>query len=579
MDEINFTIPTDFSTLSDEALTELHGQATAAAKPLVDLVNAGERLDEGQLATLERLGEVVTQVASTREGRIATAAAATAGTQRAAAAAAVFAADESTDADEDEDDEDAAKKKAKKKADKDEEDASVQASAARPGVAAVAKHAPRRGQTVEGTDERKSYTKALAAAGQANVQAGQEFATVMDIAKAVEDSFANFGNQGDGVYLKSPVVQFRREYPAEKRVTAADDAYAIMDKIDSAGKESSLEAGSLVAAAGWCAPSEILYDLFELENGTDGLLDLPEIQVSRGGFQFSPGPDFSTLWALTGYFHQTEAQVIAGTSKPCMPIACPAFTDIRLQVEGVCITGSFLQDRGYPELVARFVRGAMVAHRRKLNVFKINQVVAGSTAVNLTVAANFGGANSIENDDISAASRILHVLEAQATDYRYKHRMAENALLEAVLPMWVKGQIRADVQRRTGTSAEEAFRITDAMMEEWMRIRGVRPQWVYDWQDAFNGGGTVGGATAIGALPVAVDILLYAAGTWVAGVADVIRLDTVYDSTNLALNQYTQLFTEEGILVAKRGFESRRIQLNIPPAGVTSAAVVMTNAA
>jgi hypothetical protein len=576
MDEIDFTIPTDFSTLSDEALTELHGQATAAAAPLVALVTKGERLDEGQLATLERLGEVVTNVAATREGRIAEAAATTGGTQRAAAAAAVFAADESDD-DEDDDEATKAKKKAKKPAD--DEDKEGVTAASRPGVAAVAKHAPKQGQTVEGTPERKSYTKALAAAGQANVPAGQEFATVMDIALAVEDSLANFGSQGEGVYLKSPVVQFRRDYPAEKRVTAADDAYAIMAKIDAAGKESSLEAGSLVAAAGWCAPSEILYDLFEIENGTDGLLDLPEIQVSRGGFQFSPGPDFSTLWALGGYFHQTEAQVIAATVKPCMPIACPAFTDIRLQVEGVCITGAFLQDRGYPELVARFVRGAMVAHRRKLNVFKINQVVAGSTAVNLTVAANFGGANSIENDDISAASRILHVLETQATDYRYKHRMAENALLEAVMPMWLKGQIRADIQRRTGTSAEEAFGVTDAMIEDWMRLRGVRPQWVYDWQDAYNGAGTVGGATAIGALPVAVDILLYAAGTFVAGVADVIRLDTVYDSTNLALNQYTQLFTEEGILVAKRGFESRRIQLNIPPAGVTSAAVVMTNAA
>ena len=37
--EINFTIPKDFSSLTDEALTELSDQAKATAKPLVDLVN------------------------------------------------------------------------------------------------------------------------------------------------------------------------------------------------------------------------------------------------------------------------------------------------------------------------------------------------------------------------------------------------------------------------------------------------------------------------------------------------------------------------------------------------------------
>lgn len=578
--EITFTIPTDFSTLTDDQLNELAGQARTAAQPLVAAVNKGEEISDDQLATLERLGQVVTDVASEREKRVAQAAVNNGKQGRKAAAASVFADDEGG---EDEDEEGDEPKKAKKKADEgDEPKEGVTASGKRPGVGAIAKHAKPGAPVANGAEgiERDSYTKAYASAGQANFAAGHEFGDDMEIAKALEASFASFGNPGKGAYLRNSVVQFRREYPAEMRITPSDDAFTAMDKIERAGREANIPGGQgLVAAAGWCAPSEIMYDLFELENGTTGLVDIPEVQVSRGGFQFSPGPTFSAIWAESGYFHQTEAQVIAETTKPCMAIPCPSFTDVRLEVEGVCLTGSFLQDRGYPEMVARFTRGAMVAHRRKLNVFKINQMVAGSTLVDLSVAANFGGATSIENDDISAASRFLFVLEAQAIDYRYKHRMAENAVLEAVVPLWVKGQLRADIQRRTGTSAEEAFGITDAQIEQWARMRGVRIQWVYDWQDAYNGAGTVGGATAIGALPVVVDVLLYAAGTFVAGVSDVIRLDTVYDSTNLALNQYTQLFTEEGILVAKRGHESRRIKINIPPAGVTSAAVTMTNAA
>ena len=39
---------------------------------------------------------------------------------------------------------------------------------------------------------------------------------------------------------------------------------------------------------------------------------------------------------------------------------------------------------------------------------------------------------------------------------------------------------------------------------------------------------------------------MYPAGTWVRAVSDVITLNSVYDSTKLATNQVTHLFTETG---------------------------------
>lgn len=580
MSEIDFTIPTDFSALTGDELNELASQAKAAAAPLVQRVHAGESLEDSELETLERLGKVVTEVTAVRDGRIAKAANETATAARQADAAAVFGSDAAPADEDDEEDDEPAKKKAPKK-DGEDEGKGVQASGAkRPGVGAIAKHA--RKVKVEGGEdvERASHTRAVAAAGQANFAAGTEFDTVDDIAAALEASFANYGNAGEGVYLKSPVVQFRRDYPAEQRITPGDDPFSAMAKIENAAKQGNLPGGSLVAAAGWCAPSEILYDLFELENGTAGILDLPEVQISRGGIQFSPGPDFSAIWAGTGYFHQTEAQVIAATAKPCMVVPCPTFQEKRLEVEGVCITGAFLQDRGYPEMVSRFTRGVMIAHRRKMNAFKIAQVVAGSTLVNYDAAALV--ALSVETDDVSLASRLLWITEIQITDYRYKHRMADDAMLEVLLPSWLRLVIRADVQRRTGTSAEQAFEITNQMIDGWLRMRGARVQWLYDWQDVYSGGSATlsfGGSTLTRTPPRTVDMVIYAAGTFVAGVADVIRLDTVYDSTNLALNQYTQLFTEEGILVAKRGFESRLVRFAFQPNGVTSAPAVMIDGA
>jgi hypothetical protein len=580
MTEITFTIPTDFSTLTGDQLNELAAQAKTAAAPLVARVNKGESLEDAELATLERLGQVVTQVAAVRDERVAQAANETAAAARQADAAAVFGNDGETPADEDEDGEDEpAKKKAPKKDEPEEK--GVQASGAkRPGVGQIAKHVRR--VPVEGGEpvERASFTRAVAAAGQANFAAGAELATIDDIAAALEASFANYGNPGKNAYIKSPVVQFQRNYPAEQRITAGDDPFTAMAKFEAAATQGNLPGGSLVAAAGWCAPSEILYDLFELENGTAGILDLPEVQISRGGIQFSPGPDFSAIWGGTGYFHQTEAQVIAATTKPCMVVPCPTFQEKRLEVEGVCVTGAFLQDRGYPEMVARFTRGVMVAHRRKLNAFKIAQVVAGSTLVNYDATALV--ALSVETDDHSLASRLMWIVETQITDYRYKHRMADDAMLEVLLPAWLRLVIRADVQRRTGTSAEQAFEITNQMIDGWLRMRGARVQWLMDWQDAYSGGSATlsfGGTTLTRTPPRTVDMVIYAAGTFVAGVADVIRLDTVYDSTNLALNQYTQLFTEEGILVAKRGFESRLVRFGFQPSGVTSAAVTMIDGA
>src|SRR5205814_856260 len=283
-------------------------------------------------------------------------------------------------------------------------------------------------------------------------------------------------------------------------------------------------------AAGWCAPSEILYDLFELEDGNDGQLDLPELQIHRGGVQVTPGPDFSAIFGGAGYWHQTEAQVVAATSKPTMVVPCPSFTDNRLEVEGVQITGAFLQDRGYPEVVERFIRGAMVAHKRKLNIFAINKVANGSTVFDYTNVTNLP-VTTTEFKDLTALSRLLAVAGIQIMDYRYKYRMPFAATLECVLPFWVIESIRADVQRRMGVDRDDAFELAQSQIEAWFALRNARVQWVYDWQEALNSTGSPNTATTVGqsagvyTLPTTLYMLLYAAGTWVRGVADVIRLD------------------------------------------------------
>jgi hypothetical protein len=565
-------VPTDFSTVTDEDLSALEGQVRTAAGPLVERAQGtGDPLNAEETAGLQRLGEVVTNVKAERERRIGEASAAAAATRKTAEAVSIFATGETVGTETEE-----AKDKKAKPAEKDE-DAVTAGGKIR--VSDVAGAGAGKAPVVPAAEKAPNEfaSRMVAAPNLPTVNAGAVFTNLQEVANAAERVFASHPRAGSGQqYIKTPVMYLERNFPPDLRIGPNADAEAATRVFDHAGDINRIGGGeALVAAAGWCAPSQIDYALMELE-GTAGLLDLPEVQIARGGIQFTTGPDFSSIFGGAGYFHKTEAEVIAASAKTCMVIPCPSFTEKRLEVEGVCITGAFLQDRGYPEMVARFVRGAMKAHVRKLNIFKINALVAGSTLFDYTNVANLP-VTTTEYKDLSVVNRLLGILDIQAMDYRYKYRMDPDATLEVVLPYWLITSIRADISRRMSLSLSDAETVTVAMFNSWMSDRAMRCQWIYDWQDVYNTTNTsiVGQTAGIYTMPVLVEALLYAPGTWVAGVADVVRLDSVYDSTNLVLNQYTQLFTEEGILVAKRGFESRRIKTAIDPSGTLSATTNM----
>jgi hypothetical protein len=559
MDLSQLKIPTDFSTLSDADLANLHSQAFALGQPLAEKINTDEELTDDEQAAFDRLADVVTNARAEKARRVTDAAGANAKGAKAKTNAKAFAtAPDDEDADED-DPADAEKPPPVKK--------SVVAGAAKRGKGL---QGPQDGGEDAGT------SRMLAAANLPDYANGHQFANMLDVAKAIDAQFSTMPVGAPGKYIKTPVMYLKREFDPEltldqSKVNADGGILAVLDH----AADQTREGVSLTAAAGWCAPSQIDYGLLELET-TAGMWDAPEVNIARGGLQFTTGPDFSAIFGGAGYFHQTEGQVIAATAKPTMVVPCPSFTEVRLEVEGVSITGAFLQDRGYPEMVRRFTRGAMTAHAHKLNIFKLNKVVAGSTLFDYTNVANLPVTAS-ESKDLTVLSRLLAFVGVQIMDFRYKYRMAETAMLEAVMPYWVVEQVRQDVQRRTGQTAEEAFSVAVDQIKRWFSIRGARVQFVYDWLDVYNttNASTVGQTAGVYTLPTTVDVLLYPAGTWVVGVADVIRLDTVYDSTNLALNSYQALFTEEGVSVMKRGFESRRIRATISPSGATAATINM----
>ena len=63
------------------------------------------------------------------------------------------------------------------------------------------------------------------------------------------------------------------------------------------------------------------------------------------------------------------------------------------------------------------------------------------------------------------------------------------------------------------------------------------------------------------AYPSTFEIMVYPAGTFVRGNADVIQLDTVYDTADLQTNVYTAAFVEDGVLLAKMQHGGARITI------------------
>lgn len=571
--EDSLVIPEDLSALTDEELAELH---TRASEAFAGLFGDGQDLSADDLTALEGLTEGIEALNAEQGVRAAAA-------QERADAAAALAARIAPHAAEDAADEavaEAAEEAEGEEAEEDdepeveaeahvesEERELVTASARRETRVNLSGLRTRQGQPQprRGEDRPATMRDVVLASpdvpGFANGQ-GMDFS---DLGRAINSRLTTF-NQASYETARKAGRHLRQQFgiativkPFEQGLVIESNDPAHIDEVFArAADPSRLPGGSLVASGGWCAPSETLYDLMEFET-RDGLFSLPEVSVPRGGIRFSPGPDFASIFTNITGFSYTEAEDIAGDydgegggSKPCYHVECPDFDEVRLDLDGLCITAGLLQRRGYPEAIARTVRGALVAHDHRMAGKKIAAIANGSDAV------------VMPSEQVGAVAPILTSIELQAEHYRYLHRLGRNAVLEAVFPFWVRGAIRADLSRRLGV---DLISVPNSRIDGWFRDAGISPQFVYNYQDI------TGAAADFTAYPESVKFLMYAAGTWVGGGTDVITLDTVYDSVLLGTNDYTALFTEEGWLVAKRGHDSREIEVPFCANGATAAGV------
>lgn len=384
-------------------------------------------------------------------------------------------------------------------------------------------------------------------------------------------AYPSAGRGGVKGRMQHSLARIRRDFNDSQVVFEGDSHEQAFNKLR-ATADNFAKDEALVAANGWCAPSEPDYSICSPIT-SEGLLNIPEMVLRRGGLLHNQGLDFADFFGadftlpIPGYNILTEAQVIADTAKTCVEIPCPTFVDDRLNVAALCLTSSLLQNRGYPEFVSEFTQGALAAMAHLVNREVINEIVTGSTAVNLSTVDPWQPTTG----DNTVWSQVLSAVEFAIMDMRYVYRTAINQRFTVVLPYWLRAQMRADYIRGNARANND---LADAEISAAFSVRGADVQWVYDWQDAFNPGALAavvqaGNVTPPLAFPSTLQFLVFLPGTWVLGRLDVIRLDTVYDAANLQQNLVTQLFMEDGFKPMRMCQFSRNYTVPICPSGRT----------
>lgn len=419
------------------------------------------------------------------------------------------------------------------------------------------------------------------------VSASQELPTLEDLARA-------FQAKAKAV----PVTQHGRGAPRHLVASARNTFDHTIDDRTNPGTVEELwkdmtkpeNQKALVAGGGWCAPSELMYDFFNIAEETDGTIDLPTVGVSRGGIRFPVSPAIGDVFfqnagssPASGFggfaFAMSNATdpwlwtetddiltVTGSVNKPTLRVPCPTFSEVRLECYGISLTAGNLTDDAYPESTQNFIRLLRAAYSHAINARLIGLMdTAAGGATTIGAVATDG-----------PATRLLNSIGLAAMDYRAKFAMSTRAVLEVVVPYWVKEVIRADLALRPVTDLA-ALAVADAQIDAFFAARNVRVQWVNDYQ--VRGANQPGSSSNLTVWPATVNFLVYAAGTFLHGTGLQLDLGVIRDSVLNAENDFTALWAEECHLIAQVGHSARKYTAAFLVSGQVGGVVATPNGA
>lgn len=466
--------------------------------------------------------------------------------------------------------------------------AAVTASAARTPAPRAARMAQVIGRAApspnrEGTPGRSPL--ALVAASQSGgLNPGDVFENSVSLALAMSEKLRGLDPSGPPHGVQR-VAQARWEdrYPEERRL--GNDAYANNAKVDAICAPQ-----AVVASGGVCLPVNVDYSVPTWSTPDRPLRDgLPSYLADRGGVRFVTPPDIgvpdlqgSASGAGTGSRVWTEATDASpsGQTKPVWTVACGSEQLVYVNAIPTRIQFGNMLGRFAPEQVAANTEQAIAVAAREAELELLTLMYNASKQVK---PSQYLGATR----DLLASADLL------VQQYRYSHRIPDNATFVAVFPSWAKGIIRADMAREVAhdnSGPQNALAITDDQINAWFAVRGIKPIWTLDGIKAATYG--TGGSAVTnqffglmgtnaptptwpgqsGSAAFMLAWLLYPEGTYQFLDGGRLDLGVVRDSTLDATNDY-ETFVETFEGVAFRGLESYQVQSTILPTGGTAGTV------
>lgn len=323
------------------------------------------------------------------------------------------------------------------------------------------------------------------------------------------------------------------------------------------------ETQALVASGGNCAPLNQQYEFFRLAEPMSPVEDaLPVAQAPRGGIRFIVPPDFRD--ASAGVRVTTEEEDRDGYTtqdppgdtepKPCVSVECPDVDEAFVDAVSQCVTFGNLNYRVFPEQVQSFLKDLSVIFAETKEVFYLDGIDAGSTAVVSTPP--YGAARGLVNDLLRASM-----------NYRKRNHMPVGAPLDLLIPDWTVGLIKVDMVNDHSLGMGFLGATLEQVRAELFASLNLNVTFYYDSE---TGAGQAFDATQnagpLNQWPETVVSYMYSPGTWVRLDVGTLDLGIVRDSVLNGTNDL-QIFSEQWIQVVKVGIESLRIEHTLCPDG------------
>lgn len=375
---------------------------------------------------------------------------------------------------------------------------------------------------------------------------------------------------------------------------------------------------ALVAAGGWCIPSQPVFNLFSIGD-SDGLIDVPSVGVRAGMLIpsfFGFGDVSGALWnwnenqdqlvntvvsnkvltsnvatLTTTVPHRLSVGrtvVVTGVGFPFdgtwVVTAVPSSTtfsyaDVAANVGTAASTGAVTASKGCMRIPCPTwtdyrleAEGLCVSHGNLTDrafpeltrTFLDTVMMAHEHRMSAAKIAKINTDAAVVAPPTATGDAPADVLEAivvRAASMRSHFRAARTRVVETLLPDWTIDMFRSVIAKRSGMG-KDVMAISDAEVQTWFNLRNIRPQFLSDYQPLYV-------SAEATTFPATLEFTSYFAGAYVVGEGGQIDLGVVRDSVMNSTNDFTAGWSEEFFQVARVGPQALKTTVTLDLTGVT----------